>query len=501
EILGQFDLIALVELRNDLTDLGRVLPILGEYWDVIYSDWMLDSGGNNERIAYLFDTRAAVFNGLAAEVDAPPLGKLNVTLPAWQTLAPEPGTLLHFYRETYRPDHVAKKADSDRTRFDATVTWLHDYLDKQVLADEVTEETLSGFADNLKSNGHSPAEVTRRLNVLRRILRAHSPQRFSRPQLIELSEAETGTVRHFFEKVYRPQRLIGIEVQEVRAYRMTLRRLQSMAGRDVQLAELSDSLAADFFQHLLDSGLTAATVNHHRARLFAVWRMAEERSLVASRPRVRKLKVTEEEPDSWSQEEASRILDAARSLDRAPIQGIPAGKYWFALLLTCWYTALRRKSLLRIRREDIDLANSWLYLPGSNMKTRRGKRFRLGADALAAVREIWLPERKRLFPFTADPSHLGKQFHAILKAAGVPSNGRRNVCLFHKWRRTVATSAAVNAGMPAAMALLGHSSEEMTRRYVDPTRLAGNDATTYLPELAPLAKADPTCPAGDVGQS
>ena len=71
EILGQFDLIALVELRNDLTDLGRVLPILGEYWDVIYSDWMADSGGNNERIAYLFDTRAVVFNGLAAEVDAP----------------------------------------------------------------------------------------------------------------------------------------------------------------------------------------------------------------------------------------------------------------------------------------------------------------------------------------------------------------------------------------------------------------------------------------------
>jgi len=71
EILGQFDLIAIVELRDDLTDLGRVLPILGEYWDVVYSDWIADAGGNNERIAYLFDSRAAVFNGLAAEVDPP----------------------------------------------------------------------------------------------------------------------------------------------------------------------------------------------------------------------------------------------------------------------------------------------------------------------------------------------------------------------------------------------------------------------------------------------
>lgn len=71
EILGQFDLIALVELRDDLTDLGRVLPILGPSWDVVYSDWLDDAGGNKERTAFLFDNRAVTFNGLAAEVDAP----------------------------------------------------------------------------------------------------------------------------------------------------------------------------------------------------------------------------------------------------------------------------------------------------------------------------------------------------------------------------------------------------------------------------------------------
>lgn len=71
EILGQFDLVALVELRNDLADLGRVLPILGPSWDVVYSDWIEDHGGNNERIAFLYDNRAVTFNGLAAEIDAP----------------------------------------------------------------------------------------------------------------------------------------------------------------------------------------------------------------------------------------------------------------------------------------------------------------------------------------------------------------------------------------------------------------------------------------------
>ena len=71
EILGQFDLVALVELRDNLRDLGRVLPILGPTWQVIYSDWIEDAGGNGERTAFLFDKRAVTFNGLAAEVDAP----------------------------------------------------------------------------------------------------------------------------------------------------------------------------------------------------------------------------------------------------------------------------------------------------------------------------------------------------------------------------------------------------------------------------------------------
>jgi endonuclease/exonuclease/phosphatase family metal-dependent hydrolase len=71
EMLGQFDLIALVELRNNLADLGRVLTFLGPSWDVVYSDWIDDPGGNDERVGFLFDRRAVTFNGLAAEIDAP----------------------------------------------------------------------------------------------------------------------------------------------------------------------------------------------------------------------------------------------------------------------------------------------------------------------------------------------------------------------------------------------------------------------------------------------
>lgn len=66
EVLGQFDLIGVVELRDDLRDLARVLQVLGPYWRAVYSDAVLDPGGNRERVAYLYDKRQIVFNGMAS---------------------------------------------------------------------------------------------------------------------------------------------------------------------------------------------------------------------------------------------------------------------------------------------------------------------------------------------------------------------------------------------------------------------------------------------------
>jgi endonuclease/exonuclease/phosphatase family metal-dependent hydrolase len=69
EILWQFDLVAITELRSNLGDLRRVLDVLGPYWGVVYSDYTQDWGGNWERFAYVYDKRAVRFTGLAAEAD------------------------------------------------------------------------------------------------------------------------------------------------------------------------------------------------------------------------------------------------------------------------------------------------------------------------------------------------------------------------------------------------------------------------------------------------
>lgn len=71
EIISQFDLLALVELRSNLSDLKRILDILGPYWKVIYSDYNTDGAGNRERMAFIYDKRMVTFTGLVAEADEP----------------------------------------------------------------------------------------------------------------------------------------------------------------------------------------------------------------------------------------------------------------------------------------------------------------------------------------------------------------------------------------------------------------------------------------------
>lgn len=71
EIIGQFDVVAITEVRDNPRDLERVLRVLGPYWSVVFSDYSADAGGNRERMAYVFDKRAVVFTGLASEANPP----------------------------------------------------------------------------------------------------------------------------------------------------------------------------------------------------------------------------------------------------------------------------------------------------------------------------------------------------------------------------------------------------------------------------------------------
>ncbi len=71
EIIANFDLVALQEINADLEPLEKLMGILGREWDYIVTDVTEGSGGNQERMAYVFNIEKVWFRKMAGEIVLP----------------------------------------------------------------------------------------------------------------------------------------------------------------------------------------------------------------------------------------------------------------------------------------------------------------------------------------------------------------------------------------------------------------------------------------------
>ena len=72
EIISHFDIVAVQEVRRNLTGLRMLLQFLGPHWSAIVSDVNEGRAGNAERLAFLYDKRRVYPSGLAGEIVLPP---------------------------------------------------------------------------------------------------------------------------------------------------------------------------------------------------------------------------------------------------------------------------------------------------------------------------------------------------------------------------------------------------------------------------------------------
>jgi endonuclease/exonuclease/phosphatase family metal-dependent hydrolase len=75
EIIDHFDIVAVQEVRDDLSSIEKVMDILGSWWSYLLTDVTEGRQGNLERMAFIYDTRKVRFGGLAGEVVVPPVNK------------------------------------------------------------------------------------------------------------------------------------------------------------------------------------------------------------------------------------------------------------------------------------------------------------------------------------------------------------------------------------------------------------------------------------------
>lgn len=82
EIVSHFDLVAIQEVHENLSNLQQLMRLLGGWWDYLVTDVTLGASGNSERIAFVYDGRKVRFDHLAGELALPATRRQPVVQPA-----------------------------------------------------------------------------------------------------------------------------------------------------------------------------------------------------------------------------------------------------------------------------------------------------------------------------------------------------------------------------------------------------------------------------------
>jgi len=192
-------------------------------------------------------------------------------------------------------------------------------------------------------------------------------------------------------------------------------------------------------------------------------------------------------PDSWTEEEAARLLGVASAMPGS-LCGVPAGVWFRAWLLVAWDTALRASQMFRLLWQDVSGDFRTLVVrPVAGTKSYRPQVKALSAQGQAALRDLAEFGREReVFPFPEWPRsrrEFFSLFRMLCHLAEIPAPRDGRLQLTHKLRRSSITAVA-RLSLEAAQRHAGHASLRTTLdHYIDPRRL--NEDDPPVPPLRP----------------
>ena len=266
-------------------------------------------------------------------------------------------------------------------------------------------------------------------------------------------------------------------------------------SKEVKLSNITTKHIQDYYQSLLNRGLSANTVKHHHICINNALKMAFNQRLIDENPAMNvelpKLKPYEANP--FTLDQLQEVLDAVRG-----------DQIEMAVVLAA-YCGLRRSEVLGLELDDIDFDQNVIHIHQTRTKITRevlenntkspASKRDIPFDAeLRRILERLLKERaenKRFFGNTytdnnfvcvhADgrplsPDYVSRHFKTVLDKLGFKD------LTFHSLRHTAAT-LMTNSGevsIKTASSWLGHSNLATTSIYLHPDMRAKVQATTVL---------------------
>jgi integrase len=267
-------------------------------------------------------------------------------------------------------------------------------------------------------------------------------------------------VLDFYRSFYEPLLLLESNPNTVRQYAANIKRLSVQLGRPAELNDLTRDNMIRLAQQIVRNGRSPATANKTVSQLRAILNEAVRRGM-AKHDRLPRLKEYTRTPTAWTAEQIDRLYAVCRK-QTGRIGSVSAHLWWVAMHDLMLDTGLRAGALLALEWSMIDWDRGVLLVPAEIQKDDSDQAFRLHQDTLLHLRQIEAPARNLILPWDRCYSVLWYRYGKILKEAGLPSTRRDK---FHRMRRTTATHFEMAGG--DATELLGHSSRDTTRRYLD----------------------------------
>ena len=217
------------------------------------------------------------------------------------------------------------------------------------------------------------------------------------------------------------------------------------------------------------TGLAPASVNTVIRGLRGMfnWLLAEK--YITDNPflKVRLIKEPKDTVESIEIEEARRLL-------KEPDQRTFSGFRDYVLYLVMLDTGVRVSEAISLQQQDIDLNTNTLHIRAVKSKTKTGRIVPFSKRTSRALREL-IAELKELdtdyvfvtiYGNTVDRGRVRQKMKQYAKAAGIKSNVSPHIL-----RHTFAKYYLLNGGdMMTLQKLLGHSTVDMVRRYVQMTQ-------------------------------
>lgn len=222
-----------------------------------------------------------------------------------------------------------------------------------------------------------------------------------------------------------------------------------------------------WIQAILDKAGPPSRRNRDAAGILTVAPYAKPPRAVEKEPKIVRVDVLEQ------------VLLATAGMDVPRFDGIKPPAWWRALLLTAFYTGLRRGTLFSLLMTDMSWNDRLLVIPGKRIKTGRPHTVPLHDacyEALLAIRT----DREKVFPWPFDLTWFINRFHYLQTMAGLK---RADHFGLHGLRRTHCT--LLWEGSPAAAQLsLGHrqGSSVTAKHYVGKDGIVSR-AIAALPTL------------------